>query len=163
MTKKRDRVNFFGTDAPEMPSFGTGEASEILGIPIWRLQKFVDSQIYNLWPAGQLGRGPGSRRVFSREDLHRIALANWLVRDGFSPQFVGSVVEQLEDDEVGVYVDREGEEQRLSLSFYRGADGPVIRVSKVGLASKYNQPPYYRLDFADVFREVDARIEKLKK
>jgi hypothetical protein len=155
--------SFITTEAPELPSFGTGEAAEILDIPIWRLQKFLDSRGYNLSPCGKLGHGRGSRRVFSREDLHRIALAKWLVRDGFAPQFVGSVVQQLDDNQVGVYIDHEGEEADLALVFYRGTDGPVVRTSKVGASSRFKQEPYYQVDLHDVFKEVDARIAKLNK
>jgi hypothetical protein len=165
MTGRRDRDGFFVTQAAEMPSFGTGEASEILGIPIWRLQKFVDSRSYNLSPAGRLGHGPGSRRVFSREDLHRIALANWLVKDGFAPQFVGSIVQQLDDNEVGVYIDHEGEETSLGLALYRGEEGPIVRTYLVRNAAALGQKtsPFYRLDLDDVFGEVDRRIAKQKK
>jgi DNA-binding transcriptional MerR regulator len=147
------------------PTYGTGDAAEILGIPIWRLQKYLDSGQYNLSPTGKLGSGRGSRRVFTREDLHRIALANWLVKDGFAPQFVGSVVQQLEDDEVGVYLNHEGEETSLCVAFYRGAEGPVVRVHTVRNAPAlgHKTSPFYRLDLDDVFAEVDQRIAKLQK
>lgn len=163
MKRKRRNDSFFVAEGPSIPTFGTGEAAEILGIPIWRLQKFVDSRQYNLSPEGKLGSGRGSRRVFTREDLHRIALANWLVKDGFAPQFIGSVVQQLEDDQVGVYIDHEGEEADLALVFYRGKDGPGVMTLKVGSSWKYSQEPYYRVDLHEVFKEVDARIAKLKK
>jgi hypothetical protein len=162
MKPKRHQSNFFITQTATLPEFGTGEAAEILDLPIWRLQKFLDSRQYNLDSAGKLGRGRGSRRVFSREDLHRIALANWLVRDGFTPQFVGTVVQQLSDNEVGVYIDHEGEETSLGVAFYRGAEGPTVRVYTVQRAPALGEKnsPFYRLDLDDVFREIDQRINK---
>jgi hypothetical protein len=165
MKRKHPNHSFFVTDGPSMPAFGTGEAAEILGIPIWRLQKFVDSRQYNLSPEGKLGSGRGSRRVFAQEDLHRIALANWLVRDGFAPQFVGSVVQQLDDKEVGVYLDHEGEETAIGVAFYRGEDGPIVRTYAVRNASAFGgkNSPFYRLDLDDVFAEVDRAIAKRKK
>jgi DNA-binding transcriptional MerR regulator len=144
-----------------MPTYGTGHASEILGIPIWRIQKFMDSPQYNLSPTGKLGEGRGSRRVFTREDLHRIALANWLVKDGFATQFVGEVVRQREDSDLDVYVGHEGEETPLSLVFQRGKDGPVVTVRTTKRAATIGDA-YYRLDLNDVFAEVDARIARLQ-
>jgi len=163
MNRKRQSADvFISTAAATLPEFGTGEAAEILGIPIWRLQKFLDSGQYNLSAEGKLGRGRGSRRVFSREDLHRIALANWLVRDGFAPQFIGSVVQQLDDNEVGAYVSHEGEETSLGVAFYRGAEGPTVGVYAVQRAPALGEKnsPFYRLDLDDVFREIDRRIDK---
>jgi DNA-binding transcriptional MerR regulator len=162
MKRKSQRSSFFVTEAAALPQFGTGEAAEILGIPIWRLQKFLDSRQYNLSPEGKLGSGRGSRRVFSQEDLHRIALANWLVKDGFAPQFIGSVVQQLNDNEVGVYLNHEGEETSLGVAFYRGEDGPVMRIYAVQRAPVLGQKnsPFYRLDLEDVWQEVDRRIRK---
>jgi hypothetical protein len=163
MKRRRHDASFFGTEAPAMPAFGTGEAAEILGVPIWRLQKFLDSRQYNLSPGGKLGEGRGSRRVFSQEDLHRIALANWLVRDGFAPQFVGSVLQNIEDYLLGVYVNQEGEETPLGIAFYRGKDGPIVRTYAVGkqLPAGKKDSPYYRIDLDDVFRPIDKRIAKL--
>jgi hypothetical protein len=158
--RKRPVKSFFRHKPPVMPTYGTGEAAEILDIPIWRLQKFLDSQQYNLSSEGKLGGGRGSRRVFSPEDLNRVALANWLVKDGFAPQFVGSVVQQLDDNEVGVYVNIEGEETPLGLAFYRGSDGPKIRTHFVKWAPALGgeESPFYWLVLDDVFKEVRQRI-----
>jgi DNA-binding transcriptional MerR regulator len=162
MKRKRHPASFFVTEPASLPEFGTGEAAEILGVPIWRLQKFLDSRQYNLSPSGKLGRGRGSRRVFSQEDLHRIALANWLVKDGFAPQFVGSVVQQLDDNEVGVYLDQEGEETSLGVAFYRAQDEPSVRIYRVRNAPTMGQKnsPFYRLDLDEVFGGVDRRMRK---
>src|SRR5579862_8515108 len=117
MKQKDAAATFIRTEAFSPRQFGTGEAAEILDIPIWRLQKFLDSGQYNLSSEGKLGRGRGSRRIFRKEDLHRLALANWLVKDGFAPPFIGSVVQQLDDNEVGVYFDQKGEEKSLGVAF----------------------------------------------
>jgi hypothetical protein len=164
MNRKRQLTDFIRTAPAPVREFGTGEAAEILDIPIWRLQKFLDSGQYNLTAEGRLGRGKGSRRVFRKEDLHRIALANWLVKDGFAPQFIGSVVQQLDDNEIDVYLNHEGEETSLGVAFHRGEDGPTVTiyyVKKVPALGQKNSP-FYRLDLDDVFREVDQKIYKLK-
>jgi hypothetical protein len=160
--RKPQSSSFFLHEAPDLTEFGTGAAAEILGVPIWRLQKFLDSKQYNLSPTGKLGHGRGSRRVFSMEDLHRIALATWLVRDGFAPQFVGAVVERLDDEEVGVYVDHEGEERSLGVAFYRGEDGPKVKIYQTKNSPELGlkNSPYYRLELDDVFGEIDRRMKK---
>jgi DNA-binding transcriptional MerR regulator len=162
--KKRVRLvsNFFTTEPPRMPTYGTGMAAEILGLPIWRLQRFIDSRQYNISPSGQLGEGRGSRRVFTREDLRRISLANWLLTDGFATQFVGSVVRQVEDSDLDVYIGHEGKETPPSLVFQRGKDGPIVRIYSAKRAATINDA-YYRLDLNDVFAEVDAGIARLQK
>jgi hypothetical protein len=164
MNRKRQSTDFIKTGPAPVREFGTGEAAEILEIPIWRLQKFLDSRQYNLAAEGRLGRGRGSRRVFRKADLHRIALANRLVNDGFAPQFIGSVVQQLDDDDViGMYIDQEGEDTETSLcmAFYRGKDGPSVRFYYVPRIPALGQKdsPFYRLDLDDVFRKVDQKIE----
>ena len=161
--KKRMRSvsDFFTTEPPQMPTYGTGMAVEILDVPIWRLQRFIDSRQYNISPSGQLGEGRGSRRVFTREDLHRISLANWLLTDGFATQFVGSVVRQIEDSDLDVYIGHEGEETPLNLVFQRGKDGPIVRIYSAKRAATINDA-YYRLDLDKVFAGVDARIAKLQ-
>src|SRR5229473_2859217 len=88
---------FPGVSNIAVESFGTGEVAKLLGIPIWRLQKFIDSPQYQFSPEGKLGKGLGSRRVFSQEDIYRIALAARLVEDGFAAKFVGSILEQFDD------------------------------------------------------------------
>jgi hypothetical protein len=154
--------SFFPGGAVEIPTFGTGTAAEILGIPIWRLQRFIDSRQYNLSPSGQLGKGRGSRRVFTKEDLHRVALANWLIGDGFATQFIGTVVRQLEDSDLDVYIDHEGEEAPLSLVFQRGKNGPAVTICTTKKA-KTIDGAYYKLDLDEVFAEVDAKIAKVQK
>jgi hypothetical protein len=162
--KRQSEDSFFATEPAEVPTFGTGDAAEILEIPIWRLQKFLDSPQYNLSPMGKLGEGRGSRRVFTTEDLHRIALANRLVGDGFAPQFVGSVLRSIDDNKLNVYLNEQGEETELGLALFRGKGGPAIKIfvgSNARLKAQSN-PPYYRVEFADVFGPVDERIERLK-
>jgi hypothetical protein len=161
VNRKSQTSGLLADTAPDLPKFGTGEAAEILGVPIWRLQKFLDSKQYNLSPEGKLGHGRGSRRVFSTEDLHRIALATWLVRDGFAPQFVGAVVQQIEDSDLDVYIGDEGEEIPLSLVLRRGKDRPIVGIYAAKRAATVNDA-YYRLDLNNVFAEVDARIAKLQ-
>src|SRR5882724_11499438 len=102
--------SLFPGKGPAIPAFGTGEVAEILGVPIWRVQKFLDSPEYNLSSEGKLGQGHGSRRVFTSDDILRIAIAARMVEDGFGAKFVGSVLEQIEDAEFGESHDQAGKE-----------------------------------------------------
>src|SRR6267378_2760181 len=84
---------------PALRTFGTGEVAEVLGIPIWRLQKFLDSPQYQLSAEGKLVEGLGSRRIFKMEDIYRIAIAKHLVQDGFAAKFVGLLLQQVDDSD----------------------------------------------------------------
>jgi len=168
MAKKKKKVSFFHTGPGWMPSVvGAGQASELLGIPLWRVQRLLNSRQYNLFPTEQTGQGRGSRRLFTQQDLHRIALANWLMKDGFATQFVGSVVRQFEDWQLGLYIDSEGEEQdpMRGVAFYRGESEPRVTtylVKERPVMGEHNSP-FYCLDLDDVFAELDKRFSKLQK
>jgi hypothetical protein len=147
--------------------FPAGEVAKILGVPMWRLQKFIDSPQYRFSPEGKLGRGQGSRRVFTRQDIYRVALAAQLVEDGFAAKFVGSVLEQIEDYEFTESHDREGKEIAPPdlLGLVRVAGGPKVvffdskRPPKLG----EEDSPYYVLNLREVTAEINKRIARLRK
>jgi hypothetical protein len=155
---------FAGVPTVALLTFGTAEAAKILGIPIWRLQKFLDSPRYQLSPEGKLGKGKGSRRVFRIEDIYRIAIAVQLVRDGFEATFIGSILRQIEDRDL-MHLDEKGSEAPIGIALERSIKGPKLQTfdpkhpPKVGVAGA----PYYVLDLGDVISEVDGRIAKLKR
>ena len=110
MTRKSNSFEklFKGVPNVALEGFPAGEVAEILRVPMWRLQKFIDSPQYKFSPKGKLGKGQGSRRVFTREDIYRVALAARLVEDGFAARFVGSILEEFEDHDFNESHDREG-------------------------------------------------------
>lgn len=145
--------------------FTTGDAASILGLPVWRFQKFLDSPSYPLSPSGQLGSGKGSRRMFSLEDVYRIGIAVFLVRDAFAPKFVGRVLREIDDRDL-IDFDERGDVPGPGIGFIRGEHGPRIE------QFPSNHPPeikaggalYYYLDLNRVIRDVDRRIaEKERK
>ena len=156
MRRKSDPLS---TPAVEVPKFSTGEAANILGTPIWRLQRFLDSPSYRLSPAGQLGVGRGSRRLFSIEDLYRIGIAGFLTRDGFAPKFVSTALKFIEEGDL-TRVDDKGdfvrfgilfrrEKGELRMEFFPSGQPPEIKVGG---------PVYYALDLGEVTRHVDDQI-----
>src|ERR1700680_1378682 len=98
-------------DPRSRPIFSTGEVAEILGLGIWRLQKFLDSPRYQLSGPGQLGKGKGSRRLFSTEDVYRLGIANQLVKDGFVAELIGKVVQSFDDSDLLAW-DEDGNQVR---------------------------------------------------
>lgn len=78
-------------------TFTTAEAADIADIPIWRLQKFLIGKRARL-SSGQIGKGKGSRRLFSLADLQQLGLAAHLWRDGFSAVFIGAVIDRFQKD-----------------------------------------------------------------
>jgi hypothetical protein len=157
-----------GVSVPEVLSFGTGEVAEILNVPIWRLQKFLDSPSYRLAPGGRLGHGRGSRRTFSTEDVYRIAIAARMVGDGFAAPFVGSILEQFEDYDFHPGHDSEGNEVSARFGLFglgRNAEGkPELKFYDRPQTLGQKDYPYYVLDAGELIAEVDKRIaERLRR
>lgn len=152
---------------PDLYTFGTGEVAEILGIPIWRLQKFLDSPQYQLSAEGTLGHGLGSRRVFKIEEIYRIAIAKHLVQDGFAAKFVGAVLQQIEDDEFYSSRDQDGKEVPPPswLGLIRGGSSPIMKLFYSERPPKLGEKdsPYYFLNLDEVKEEVVKQTKRLKK
>lgn len=165
--KNEPETIFPNSPAPEIATFGTGEVAQILGLPIWRVQKFLDSPQYNLSPEWQLGSGPGSRRVFTRDDIVRIAITVQMLQDGFAVKSVGSILEGIEDYDLSWSRDQEGNYAPPSdlLTLKRSENGPVPKLCDSARPPKLGEKdsPYYVLNLDEIRREVDKGIAKLKK
>jgi len=153
--------------APEIPAFGTGDVAQILDLPIWRVQKFLDSPQYNLSPEGQLGSGHGSRRFFTRDDIVRMAVAVRMVQDGFAAKFVGQILEGIDDYDLSWSHDQEGNVVPPPdlLTLRRGEKGPVPKLSGSAKLPRLGErdSPYYALNLNEIIKALDTRIAELKK
>lgn len=147
-----------------LPQFGTGEVAEILGVPMWRLQKFLDSPRFQLASSETVGgKGHGSRRVFTKLDVYRIGLAARLIGDGFAPKFVASALEAIGDEEL-FGMDSENNVRPAGIVFRRAKKGPQIDFFKSGGSPPVTPetPEYYVLDLGALTREIDRRIAAVK-
>ena len=158
---------FPSSPPPALYTFGTGEVAKVVGIPIWRLQKFLDSPQYQLSAEGMLGAGLGSRRVFKMEDIYRIAIAKHLVQDGFAAKFAGALLQRIEDGDFYGSHDQDGKEVPPPgwLGLIRGTNRPVMKLFYSERSPKLGEKdsPYYLLNLDEVKGEVAKRIAKLKK
>jgi hypothetical protein len=158
---------FKGIPNIALETFPAGEVAEILRVPMWRLQKFIDSPQYKFTPEGRLGKGQGSRRVFTREDIYRVAIAARLAADGFAAKFVGSILEELVDYDFYESYDREGREvtSRGLLGLLRSAGGPKLKFFDSQCPPKPGEKdsPYYVLNIDEITGEIDQRIKRMKK
>lgn len=148
----------------ELPKFGTGEVADILGVPVWRLQKFLDSPRFRLASSEKVGgEGYGSRRVFTELDVYRIGVAARLTADGFAPKFVASALEAIDDDQL-LGMDSENNARPVGIVFRRAKKGPQIDFFKSGAppSVKPETPEYYVLDLDALTREIDRRIAAVK-
>lgn len=141
----------------EIPILSSGEVVEILGIKPGRLERFLAN--YPLSPAGQTGRGKGSRRLFSPDDVRRLGIAKWLLDDGFRPQSLANILEQMQDERLIDY-DEKGE---LYLGIVMSRDPQSDKREFEFFHSHSGKPPsgragYYALDFGDVITKIDQRI-----
>lgn len=159
MMKRAVVPDILETPPVAVPRFSTGEASDILKIPIWRLQKFLDSPRYQLSPSGHIGKGKGSRRLFNTDDLYRIGIAYFLSQDGFAPKIVSKVLETLENEDLFRF-DQEGNFVSMGILFKRSVKGPKLEFFIPGKPPQVavGGPIYYALDLTDVIRDIDRRI-----
>lgn len=77
------------------PDFETMEVSSLLGIPPILLNKFVERGSYGIVPSVRSGKGRGSRRRFSQDDLFGIALVWWLFESGLRTKTIQYVLNQI--------------------------------------------------------------------
>lgn len=159
MKKSRDIAHdYFGVSELPVPRCGAGEVAKILGIESWRLQKFLSGKSYQLSAEEHIGTcGQGSRRLFSVEDIYRIGVANFLVKDGFAPKFVSSVLQQIEDRDL-LDFDEKGRKKPPVIVLRRGTNGPMVQF---GAAQREDDERYYVFDTSRVIEEVDRRVSEL--
>lgn len=161
MTKQPDNTLNSLLSGPEykITHFTAGEVTEVLAMERWRLQKFLNSPRYRLSPSGQLGRGQGSRRLFTAKDIYRIGIAAFLIRDGFSQKVVSAVLQDIEDDDL-IHFDELGTEVCVGITFSRGSEGPKLGSFRAGKPPKVRPegPIYYALDLGEVTGDIGRRI-----
>src|ERR1700681_513404 len=78
--------------------YGTKQVAELLRIPDWRVKNFSEGGAYGLPPSQTVGTGRGSRRLYRKSDVFRIAIANALVTCGFCPEAVGKAIRELQSE-----------------------------------------------------------------
>lgn len=160
MTRKKSIPHGDVFATPELPVrwFGAGEVAAILEIESWRLQKFLSGKRYQLSPEGHIGKGgQGSRRLFSIEDIYRIGIADFLTRDGFSPKWVSSVLERIEDGDLLAF-DSEGEIKSPVITFKRKDKARVLEFGS--RRPGQDEETYYVFDTRRKIDEVDRRIRE---
>ena len=165
MTPKRTSEfdDFLQANLIEVPRFGSGEVATILGIELWKLNRFLSR--YELSSSGQLGEGRGSRRLYTTEDIYRIRTAMFLIRDGFAPKLVAQIMQRLEDIDFHGFQDAEDEFRELGVSLSRGDKGPAVHIFRadnppeISIESK----TYYALKLSTITLSVDRQIASLKK
>jgi hypothetical protein len=76
--------------------YSTGEVAERLLIPVWRVQKFIDSPRFG-FKLAQSWKGPGKgfRRVFLKDDAIRLYLLDHLTSCGLSTKAVAAILKQI--------------------------------------------------------------------
>ena len=147
------------TPPVELHTFSSGQAANILGLEMWRLQRLLGDPRNRLSPFGQLGKGRGSRRLFSVEDLYRIGIACFMIRDGFATKFVSSFLQFIEKGDL-TRVDDKGNFERFGILFRREKGKPRMEPFPSGQPPeiKVGGPVYYALDLGDVTRHIDDQI-----
>jgi DNA-binding transcriptional MerR regulator len=142
----------------EIPILTSVEVTEILNINPPRLERFQDN--YPALRAGRPGKGRGSRRLFSPDDVLRIAIAKWLLDDGFQPTFVGEIMTELQDRRLSDF-DERGDRRDLILMLERdessGKRTFELASSKTGEVPT-GRTHYYSLNLSPLSSDVCQRI-----
>src|SRR5215813_13729023 len=127
MASKKHKVlvdDPFRTAELPPPEFRVGDVVRILGMPKWRLEKFLTGERYKLSPSGYVGVGRGAWRVFKHQDLYRLAIAYQMTLDGFTPTLVSDVLQEIRDQEL-LEVDESGESTAFRIGLVRTAYLPL--------------------------------------
>ena len=163
--KKGPKRDVLPTPPIPVHIFGAGDVEQILGMESWRLQKFLSGKRYQLTPSGQIGkRMQGSRRVFRIEDVYRIGIAGFLVRDGFAPNFVSSVLQWIENEDL-IAFDEKGRMPPLTVGFVRGKEFPEFRelsASDAIDATSDSGVIYYVLRLDQIIAGIDESVARWK-
>lgn len=120
-------------------------------------EKFLTGKQYKISPSGHLGKGQGSWRLFSDQDLYRIGIADWMVKDGFSAKFVSLVLQEIEDEEL-LDIDENGHSAATDIGIFRGETGPYVTY-----VSAEKKEPYYVLRLRELITDIDRRIRAERK
>jgi hypothetical protein len=139
---------------PELPVhiYRAGDVVRILGIERWRLEKFITGTQYRLSPYGHLGKGKGSWRLYSLEDLYRLGIATRMAEDGFTAKFISAVLQEIEDRDL-LEIDQSGIAVPPNVGLFRTEKGPVARF----LYAHERDTPYYVLKLGKLIEEIDSR------
>jgi DNA-binding transcriptional MerR regulator len=74
--------------------FSLGEVAEILAIPETRVKNWTIGRPLKIRPL-RAARGTGSRNLYGLHDMHRIAIANQLHKNGFRAEAIQKVLDAL--------------------------------------------------------------------
>jgi len=151
--------DIFATPLVDTYIFRASDVTQYTGVPKWRLEKFLTGKQYRLSPSGHVGEGKGSWRLFSHEDLYRLAGAYRMVEDGFTAKTVSKVLEDIDDRDLLDTNNERFENTVTDVGLVRSKDGPRV----VFAGSFARERPYYILPLRQLVREVDRRIAESRK
>lgn len=80
--------------------YRTADVAQILSIEEWRVKNFSQGKAYNLPPSVRVGSGQRRLRLYTFEGVLRLAIADELVKCGFTPEAVGSAMLAISDKQL---------------------------------------------------------------
>lgn len=86
-------MSFGSSKSPRF--FQSAEVTEVVGIQPLYLNKCIEREQYGIEASLRAGKGRGSRRLFSEEDVFGVALVWWLFESGLRSGAIQYVLNQI--------------------------------------------------------------------
>jgi hypothetical protein len=157
--------------AEEKNWYGTKQVAAILHIPEWRVKNFSEGAAYGLPPSAlPFGKGRGSRRLYTFQDLLRFAIADELVHCGFTPEDVGKAVREIPESMLTFWTEEwiEGRKRtRLPVLVNIHGDWRVLKQAEAkklasGVLTNDDWRGLFILNFPSLLESVVQRITELE-
>lgn len=148
--------------------YTAGEVARVLDVDLWRVKNFRQGNAYNLVPTLEVGTGRGSRKLYSFDDLLRLAIAHELAEFGFTPQAVGLALRVVRKSDLTAWstvlanAGEEGEEpdeSEMRVLTCIDRKWQVLRASEVPM--QVNEPlPFFALNISTLLVDVVKRMSE---
>lgn len=146
--------------------YTTSEVATKLGLDEWRVKSFSKGEVYGLPPSFQVGTGRGSRRLYTDEDIVRIAVAYDLLESGFGSKVIGEAVKAISPPEVIERIVKDikaGKNCVLALADGKWSVKSAAEIEKVVhkvVRDKWEPHPIFILNLADFFDSTVWRFRE---
>jgi hypothetical protein len=149
--------------------FTAGQVARVLSVDLWRVKNFSQGNAFGLTPTLQVGTGRGSRKLYSFDDVLRLAIAHALTEFGFSPPAVGAALRVVRKSDLMGWsttlakageAGEEPDEDTMRVLTCIGGKWEVMRAAEVRMQVT-EVHPFFALNVSALLVDVVTRITEL--